>query len=358
MVKKIAILYSGGKYFGGIEQYLVNLFNNVDEKDVKLELLSMGKWDLTDQLSKGGYNVKIFSQRRISIKTIKLIGDYLIDNKFDLLVSQGVVANAYARAISLIYKIPNLVTVHSAHGGDYSNMLINKIYGLVDRLTRFATGSYIAVSEYLKSEMIKSGVSADKITVIYNGIDIHSPKNKKYRSSKVVGSVGRLHPVKGYDLLIQAFAKLDDKNTLLKIAGDGPELNKLINLSNELGVKDRVEFVGFKKDIYKFLDAIDVYIQPSLSEGFGLSVIEAMSQGLPVVVTPAGSLKELVKDGETGIVAKDMWPENIAIALAKILSDKKIAANLSKNAKEFVNNEFSVKKWIDMTTRVYKKAAK
>lgn len=354
---KTAILYSGGRYFGGIEQYLVNLFNNVNKKDIELELLSMGNWELTSRLIKNNHKVKIFNQERISPKTVKLIGAYLKENNFDLLVSQGTVANAYARAVSLFYKIPNIVTVHSTHGGDYSNLLVSKVYGLIDRLTRFATGKYIAVSNHLKSEMVKSGIPAEKITVIYNGTDFCQPNPKKHKA-KVIGSVGRLHPVKGYDLLIQALAKLQNKDVVLKIAGDGPELNHLKSLAREFSVEDRVEFVGFKQDVYKFLNTIDIYVQPSLSEGFGLSVVEAMSQGLPVVVTPAGSLTEIVKDGITGVVSKDLWPENIAIAIEKLLRDKKLAENLGKNAKEFVNNNFSIKKWVDATSEVYIKSAK
>lgn len=356
-IKKVAIFYSGGRYFGGIEQYLVDLFDNVDKNDIELELLSMGEWPLTDRLLKNNHRVTFLDKKRVSVKTIKLAGDYLISNNFNLLVSQGVVANAYARSISLFYKIPNLVTVHSIMGGDYSNLFSRFMYKLIDRLTRFSTDSYIAVSEYLKSEMVKGGIAKDKITVIHNGIKIR-PSKKHDGKLNIIGSVGRLHSVKGYDLLIQAFAKLDDKKVLLKIAGEGPELNKLKNLAVELGVEDRVEFVGFKKDIYKFLDSVDVYIQPSLTEGFGLSVVEAMSQGLPVIVTPAGSLKEIVKDRQTGVISKDLWPENIAIAIEKLLKDKKLAEKLGKNAKEFVDNNFSLEKWIDATSEVYTESAK
>jgi glycosyltransferase involved in cell wall biosynthesis len=355
--KKVAIFYSGGRYFGGIEQYLVDLFDNVNKNKIELELLSMGEWPLTNRLLKNRHKVTFLSQKRISAKTIKLAGDYLISNDFDLLVSQGVVANAYARSISLFYKIPNLVTVHSVMGGDYSSLLGRTVYKIIDKLTRFSTDSYIAVSEYLKSEMLKSGILKDKILVIYNGIKIRSSKPIN-NNMKIIGSVGRLHPTKGYDLLIQAFAKLDDKKVLLKIAGEGPELNRLVNLAVELGVADRVEFVGFKKYIYEFLDSVDIYVQSSLTEGFGLSVVEAMSQGLPVVVTPAGSLKEIVKNRKTGIITKDLWPENIAAAIDDLLKDKDLANKISKNAKEFVDNNFSMEKWVNMTTEAYKKAAK
>jgi glycosyltransferase involved in cell wall biosynthesis len=95
-------------------------------------------------------------------------------------------------------------------------------------------------------------------------------------------------------------------------------------------------------------------VQPSLSEGFGLSVVEAMSQGIPVVVTPAGSLKEIIKDKETGIISADMWPENIAIAITKLLNNSKLADRLGKNGKEFVVSSFNLKNWVNRTISAYK----
>ena len=355
--RKVAILYSGGRYFGGIEQYLVNLFNNVNKNEIELELLSLGDWPLTNQMGKENHQVILFSSKRISPSSVRQIGQYLKDNNFNLLVSQGTVANAYARVISLIYKIPNLVTVHSNQGGDYSNPLIRIAYGLIERLTRFPTSRYIVVSNYLKDQMVKSGLPADKIDVIYNGLIFHDPKPKPHKM-KVIGSIGRLHPVKGYDLLIQAMAKLSDKEICLKIAGDGAELDRLKVLAKELDLLDRIDFVGFKKDVYEFLNTIDIYVQPSMYEGFGLSVAEAMSQALPVVVTPAGSLKEIVQDGKTGIVSLDFWPDSLADALSKVINNPTLARELGKNAREFVVNNFGIERWVDNTIKAYDDAIK
>lgn len=355
--KKVAILYSGGRYFGGIEQYLIDLFDNVDKNDLDLELLSLGDWPLTERLTEKKHSVIKFSSKRINLKSVKLMGDYLNKNNFDLLVSQGTISNAYARLVSSIYKIPNLVTVHSNPAGDYANPAIRTVYGLVDRFMRRPTDKYIAVSNYIKDQMIKNGVAADKIDVIYNGVDFHNPKPKSHKDI-IIGSAGRLHPTKGYDLLLQAFAKLQNKDVLLKIAGEGPELDRLKDLAKSLDIQKRVEFVGFKKDIYEFLNSIDIYAQTSTHEGFGLLAVEAMSQALPVVVTPVGSLKEIVKDNETGLIAADLWPESIADVLDKLISDSKLAKKLGEKSKKFVVENFSVEKWVKATVKTYGKAIK
>lgn len=355
--KKIAILYSGGKYFGGIETYLLNLFNTIDKNDFELELLSLGEWELTKRMEFLGHKVVVFSSKRVSIRSINLIGGYLKENQFNLIESQGTVANAYARLISLIYKIPNLVTVHSDLSGDYANPIVRSIYKIIEKLTRFPTAKYIVVSKYLKKQLVKSGLPTSKIAVVYNGSDFPAP-NARPHKRLVIGSVGRLHPVKGYDLLIKAFALIDNKRLRLKIAGVGEELDNLKDLAKNLGISERVEFVGFQKDIYKFLDTVDVYVQSSLSEGFGLSVVEAMSQSLPVVVTPAGSLVEIVDDGRTGIVSKDFSPQSIADSITKLVSNYEFSKQMGENARESVVKNFDIKNWAENTAKVYKEILK
>ncbi len=353
--KKIAVLYSGGRNFGGIEVYLFNLFQNIDKNKFDIELLSLGEWELNDRLRKAGHDVVIFNGKRISLKNIKLIGKYLVDSKFNLLVSQATVANAYARAVSLFYKIPNLVTVHSDQASDYSNRLIRNIYLSIERLTRFPTIKYIAVSKFLKDGLIKSGIDSVKVDVIYNGLDFSKAKPKAHKRL-VLGSVGRLHHVKGFDLLLQAFADMKNKRLRLKIAGVGGDLDKLKSLAVELGISDRVEFVGFVDDIYEFLDSIDVYVQTSRSEGFGLSVIEAMSQNIPVAVTPAGSLKEIVKNGVTGYIAKDFSIKNISKTMSLAVGDYELSKRIGEAGGRYVRDNFATDKWINETEKTYKEA--
>lgn len=352
---KIAIIYSGGQHFGGIESYLMNLFENIDKDSFELELLSLGDWQLTERLKRGGYRVVVFSDKRVNLGTISALGRYLKQHNLDLLVSQGTVANAYARAVSLIYKVPNLVTVHSDQAGDYQNVLVRSIYLLIEKMTRFPTKNYIAVSNYLRERLVKNGVPAGKIDVVYNGLDFPKSTNKPHKRL-VIGSVGRLHHVKGYDLLIEAFALMDNKRLRLKIAGSGGKYEDLKKLATSLGVSDRVEFVGFKKDIYEFLDTIDVYVQTSRSEGFGMSVIEAMSQALPVVVTPAGSLNEIVSDGKTGFVSQDFSPKSIADALSRAVDNYELSKKAGEKAEEFVKRNFNIKSWIKNTEKIYKES--
>ena len=355
--KKIAILYSGGKSFGGIEQYLMNLLDNIEDKSIEIEVLSLGNWDLTQRLKEIGITPIIFSDRRVNFRVISEIGKYLKKHQFDLLVSQGTVSNAYGRAISWIYKIPNLVTVHSNQADDYANPVVRVVYGFVDRVMRFSTVKYIAVSKYIRSKMIQSGIPSKNISVIYNGVGFDKPTPRPHKRL-VIGSVGRLHQVKGFDLLIEAFSLLDNQRLRLKIAGDGDELRALKKLADDLGVADRVEFVGFQKDINAFLDSLDVYVQPSRSEGFGLAVVEAMSRCLPVIVTPVGSLGEIVSDGKTGLVATGLAPNCLVDEISYMVENYEASKKMGENARDFVIEKFNKDKWIKSTINAYKEVIK
>lgn len=355
--QKIAILYSGGQSLGGIEKYLIHLFKNIDEDIFDLTLISLGEWQLTDRISVLGHKVKIINGQRIRLKTIFEVGDYCKKNQIKLLVSQGTVANAYARLVSKKYNIRNLVTVHSDPSSEYSNCFIQIAYRIIDRILKKYTFRYIAVSKYIKNMLKKSGVDNSHIKVVYNGTD-YPKAHSRYHKRMVIGSLGRLEYVKGYDILISAFAKLDNQRLRLRIAGEGGELEGLKKQASDLGVLPRVEFVGYKADEFKFLDAIDVYVQPSRCEGFGLALVEAMSQNIPVVVTPAGAMTEIVSDGNTGYIADDIGHEALAKAILKAISDIDSSTKVGENAGKFVNENFSTKKWIEGTQRAYEDAIK
>ena len=365
--KKIAIIYSGGKHWGGIETYLQSLFENIDKSKVDLTLLSLGEWELTHKLRTTGYKLKMFPKFRIRPQTIWEIRDFLQENNFDLIVSQGTVANAYARAAAWISGLPNLVTVHSVRDFDYTNPIILGTYNLIEQLTRFPTGRYIAVSKYIKDVLIKSGVKSENISVIYNGVaPFYSSSNveksvdgsRLHPNNIIVGSIGRLHSTKGFHNLVLACAKLQTTNFKLQIAGEGDERYRLEHLIKELGLVKRVELLGHVDDITTLLGDWDVYVQPSLSEGFGITVIEAMLAGKPVVVTSVGSLPELVKDGKTGIISSGTSPEALAAAIKLVVDNKELAKKIALAGRADVEMRIGVEKWTHETEKAYLEASK
>jgi len=378
--KKVLIVYSGARVWGGIETYLESLFKYYDKKKLKLVLVSLGEWELTKKLLISNNKCLILDKSRLRLKTVSEIIELAGKEKADLIVSQGVVANAYARLAARKCSLPHLATVHSDINYDYPDQAKRILYKISDKQLRNVTKRYITVSKYLKVELMQSGIPADKISVIYNGVDEEAIKLKvnpdvsdgkpgsrsKHRGSKklennkitTVGSVGRFHYTKGYHNLIEAFAHLKDLPVNLVLYGDGEEKKQLEELTIQLGVSDKISFPGYTQDITEALEKIDIYIQPSLMEGFGLTVVEAMLAGKPVVVTPVGSLPELLTDGKTGLIAGDTKPESIAVAIKALLENKELAQKIALAGKIEAQKRFAIDRWIRDTEKVYMETAK
>jgi glycosyltransferase involved in cell wall biosynthesis len=169
-----------------------------------------------------------------------------------------------------------------------------------------------------------------------------------------------LHPVKNCGELILAIGDLakEGLSVTLEIAGDGAEREKLERMIKDNGLSKHVKLLGWVKDLAKMRGNWDVYVQPSLTEGFGLAVVEAMLAGLPVVVTPGGALPELVTDGETGIVTAGFGHQELAKAIEKLITEPGKMNKIAENGQKHATENFGIEKWAKDTLEAYKKAAK
>ncbi len=375
-MKKIAVLYSGGRHWGGIETYLANLFKLYDRKQMQLVLISLGEWDLTRAFRQAGLSplLRVLPGRRIRPKTILDLSRLIRAEHLGLVVSHGTVANAYARLAALVARAPSLVVVHSDMALDYPSST-RWAYKFSDRCLRRLTTRYVAVSWNLKSKMVKSGINGDDVTVIYNGVNTAGRMPRPIRVSSggpaagetgeswaggetgeseeaiLLASVGRLHPVKNFDGLIRAMSLLPAR-VRLTVWGDGGEREKLRAIVDSLALGDRVTLPGESQNMGDALEGVDIYVQPSKSEGFGFAVAEAMLHGKPVVVTPCGGLPEQVDNGVTGLVADDYSPEALARAIVPLINNHSLAARLGEAGRRAAQEKCSMQKWLADTTKV------
>jgi len=250
---------------------------------------------------------------------------------------------------------PGLVTVHTEHslvrGEKFRRFFI-------ERILSHLTKSVIAVSEDVRQLMInKASIAPSQVRVIQNGINVRKfafseqsrlEKRKELGVGSdmvVYGAVGRLVEVKDHATLIHSFSKhLDDVgqgyNSCLVIIGDGRlrgELNKLIS---SLGLESVVFIMGERHDVVQWLSAFDVYCMSSLSEGMSISLLEAMSAGLPVLATSVGGNVELVENNANGLLVQ---PQNIQSFLGAMnrMQDGQLRRALGRAGREFVLSEFS-----------------
>ncbi len=355
---KVGIIYSGAKYWGGIEEYLLRLFAKYPQEKVELILLTLGDWPLNRKIKNQRGRVKTFSDRRVRPSTIREISDFARKENIRLIVSQGMVGSFYARRVAKKVNLPVLITIHSDFRNDYPGAGKRAIYLLSTKFFQQKEDNYIAVSKYLKRLLIKSGIPEEKVRVIYNGVaDFHGIKEKNQVGEIVVGSVGRLHPTKGFDKLIDAGSLLADLPVKIKIWGKGTEESMLNAKRKMLKVEERVELMGFGKNLQQALGVIDIYVQPSRSEGFGLTVVQAMLAEKPIVVTPVGSLPEIIKDRETGLVSSNFSAEAIADKIRELINNRELAQKLAKEARKDALERFSEEKWLEATIDTYRDIA-
>ena len=154
------------------------------------------------------------------------------------------------------------------------------------------------------------------------------------RKPPVIGALGRLHEIKGYDVLLRAAAKLRGMGVdfRLRLAGDGPEMGPLRHLSENLGLGDRVEFVGWVANPGDFLKTIDLFIVPSRYESFGLVVIEAMAAGVPVVTSDIEGPCEILKGGALGTLFRSEDDADLARAMATVFNSWPRAFRMAREA--------------------------
>jgi len=195
-----------------------------------------------------------------------------------------------------------------------------------------------------------------KSVIINNAVEI---KDYSYHEKKIYDLlfVGRLEYAKGVDLLIKAMKLLKyDLNIKIKlcIVGEGRLKTSLLKLTEELKVADSVEFLGTRKDIEKLMRKSKVFVLPSRWEGLPMVILEAMTNGLPVIATRVGGIVEVIENGEDGIVVESDNPEELANAVAKLMSDETLRLTISTKAYNKVRHEYSIEKYTGELIKLYK----
>lgn len=222
----------------------------------------------------------------------------------------------------------------------------------LDRLTaRYARAEVCVSRAVARFQQERTGLPPGFFRVIENGIDLSrfgpgSP-GERNAAAPLVLSIGRLDPQKDFPTLLRAWQTVSARvrNARLAIAGVGPEDSSLRSLSRGLRLEN-VEFPGFVQDVPGLLRSASLYVQPSAWEGFGLTVAEAMACGLPVIVSDADSLPELVTHGQTGLVVPKGEPVPLAEAMAQLLQDPERAAALARAARAEALGRFSVDRMV------------
>jgi glycosyltransferase involved in cell wall biosynthesis len=201
-------------------------------------------------------------------------------------------------------------------------------------------------------------VAGPRPLVVYPGLswsEMDRATEGSAHASPIVGVAGRLVAIKGFVYVLRALPSLVERfpDVQLEIAGEGPEEERLRRAAADLGIAVHVRFLGWQTDLAACLRRWDVFAQPSLEEGFGIAVVEAMAAGLPVVASNVGGLVEIVENGETGWLVPPRSPADLTARLAALLADPQQRQAMGDAGRERARARFSVARMVGDITTLY-----
>ncbi|WP_437587717.1 glycosyltransferase [Sorangium sp. So ce1000] len=272
-----------------------------------------------------------------------------------LFATKGVMLVHSHNQLSLVYAAPagwlhRVPVIHTKHGVSQDmqgrRWLRSAASAFVD--------AHVAVSQPTAAVVLgQREVDPNKVHVVANGIDLSrfAPDRAARarvraelaipRDAWVIGSVGRLSPVKNHALLVRAAARSLPRGGRLLLVGDGSERERLVALARELRVSDRVLFAGERHDVPALLAALDVFALPSLSEGLPLALLEAMAAGLPAVATDVGGVSTALVDRETGFLVPSDEVAPLAARLSELHADPGRAAKMGRRGRVLALRRYS-----------------
>ena len=359
---------ASGDLWAGAEVQVFHLLNGLAQSGKFRPcavLLNRGK--LADRLEQLSIETLVVEEQLHSIWTIRArVRDFIQKQQVSILHSHRYKENIIASSIATAKPLKALV--QTVHGIPEPQAGLKKakmsVYQQLNRaVSRAKFSAIVAVSKEIEAKLAKL-YPVEIVHAIHNGIDIPDTCSAEEKSAArkdfglsnddfVFTAVGRMVPVKGFDVLLSAVAKLPTDNKIkLLLAGDGPELQLLKELSDSLKLTC-VSFLGYQSDIRKVFAAADALVMSSHHEGIPLTLLEAMALELPTVATAVGGIVEVVEHELNALLVSDNDPAALAAAIQRLRSDEALCKRLGAEARTRVSREFSIDKIVNQYEILY-----
>ena len=347
---------------GGIGNYILTLSAALKPKGVEA-IVASGGGNLEEELDRLGIShrrINIITKSEISPKVLisaLALRKIIKREKVDIIHAHTRVSQAAALLASLMTGVPFVTTCHG-----YFKTRMRKVFDTWGR-------KVIAISDAVKRHLaLDLGVSDDRIELIYSGVDTEKftrdysaeevdtiKRSTGLRLSPVVGNIGRLSPVKGQKYLVEAMAgvlkKAPDAQAL--IIGDGEEKEALERQARELGISQSVRFVRSMIDTPRMLPIMDVFVFPSVKEGLGMGLLEALAAGRACVASKVGGIEDIIKDGYNGILTEVGDARGIAGAIISLLEDAELRGRMGERGRNIVREKFALDTMADKVIGLY-----
>lgn len=353
---------------GGITKYTLTLASGLKKKGHNVYIASSGGQLLTRFIEAGAtyIHIPIKTKSEISWNVLaslfKLL-PYIKEKNIDIIHANSRVTQVLGYFIQRLSHKPFVSTCH----GFFKKRFFRKVlpcWGV----------KVIAISESVEEHLFDDfKVDKKDIAVVHSGIDTQKfqlNKGKVNKSTKgkdslpaggpVIGTIARLSEEKGHSYLIEAmkYVLQDIPGAKLLLIGDGRMKEKLVSLVKKLEIAQNVFFISEVSDTKEILFDFDLFVMPSLKEGLGLALMEAMACGLPVIGSAVGGIKDLIQDGFNGLLVKPADSLGLAEAILALLRDSAKSDFLGSNASNFIKENFSQEEMVLKTERVYLECVK
>ncbi len=359
---------------GGAERLLQTTIKYLDRDRFQSVVVALAPpLDLSGDFERLGVPVHCLNLRgRLDWKLrVLALNGILRSYRIDIVHTHLFYANFYGRIASILAGVPIVIT--SLHNADYTNdnktSFGFRLRKLADRVTaRLCNSRFIAVSEAVRDDYERH-LGLGEIAVIYNWIDLEEFVAQDREASEqvrnefgfakgdfVLINVGKLRQEqKGQHYLIKAMCEIKAviPQARLLLIGDGPDRAALQDLSRSLGLEESIAFAGQRRDIARLLAMADLFVFPSVYEGFGIALVEAMAMGKPVVASRVEGILEILTHEVSGLLIEPHSPQEIANAVIRLYKDSLLTERLAKQAKKVAFERFNVKSGIPQLEAIY-----
>lgn len=367
-------------WVGGMERQALKLAKKLIEKGVDVEILT-GWWFPGTEQREWIDGVPIFRNLTLwemfGIRGLRRFGGYLYifslywylwrtRNDYDVLHVHGLNYHTYTAVLAghrfgkkVLAKLAN-----SGNASDIQKMRLEQQLPLESYMLPKALecDCFVATTPTIADDLASAGVSSNRIVLLPNGVeadDLRPKSNYALGKSIRVLYVGRLHEQKGVDVLLRGFQQLVRSdpylNITLQLAGSGPLRESLTMLAKQLGIDSKVEFIGQTDEVYEYMQKADIFVLPSRAEGMSNALLEAMTFGLPVVVSDIPGNAHLIQQDVNGLLFENESAESLAENLSLLLGQDSLRERLGKEARRTIDTQYSLDSVADEYIKLYRK---
>ena len=310
--------------------------------------------------------IHLFYDLRAFFALIKI----LRNERPDIVHTHTSKAGILGRWAAFFVRVP--VIIHTPHGHvfwGYFGKLKTRIFILLEKISALVTDRLVMLTEQEKIDHLHFHIAPEnKFSVVHSGINLDEfsntsvdPAAMKRRlgipeDNLIVGTVGRLTSIKGHRYLIEAARKIAGSrpDTTFVILGDGELLDELKNMVTRSDIEENIMFLGWRSDVAEVMSTFDIFALPSLNEGMGRVLVEAMALGRPIVASNIGGIPDLVVDCENGYLVSVGDVESLAARIRKLLDDPEKREEMGECGKK-IAIDYSANAMVQKIDRVYRK---